>query len=68
MAEVDYFYFLFWLKFWRNIFNIYAVCRAVLTIGLGGAEAPGPEQGGGPWLAVGLTGTPIAKATTPPTY
>ncbi len=27
--------------------------KAVLTIGLGGAEAPGPEQGGGPWLAVG---------------
>ncbi len=26
--------------------------RAALTIGLGGAEAPGPEQGGGPWLAV----------------
>ncbi len=24
------------------------VCRAVLTIRLGGAEAPGPEQGGGP--------------------
>ncbi len=22
--------------------------RAALTIGLGGAEAPGPEQGGGP--------------------
>ncbi len=22
--------------------------RAILTIGLGGAEAPGPEQGGGP--------------------
>ncbi len=29
-----------------------AVVRAALTIGLGGAEAPGPEQGGGPWLAV----------------
>ncbi len=28
------------------------VPRAALTIGLGGAEAPGPEQGGGPWLAV----------------
>ncbi len=28
------------------------VLRAALTIGLGGAEAPGPEQGGGPWLAV----------------
>ncbi len=25
-----------------------AVVRAALTIGLGGAEAPGPEQGGGP--------------------
>ncbi len=24
------------------------VGRAALTIGLGGAEAPGPEQGGGP--------------------
>ncbi len=33
----------------RNI----VTARAVLTIGLGGAEAPGPEQGGGPWLAVG---------------
>ncbi len=26
--------------------------RAALTIGLGGAETPGPKQGGGPWLAV----------------
>ncbi len=32
---------------------LYPSCRAVLTIGLGGAEAPGPEQVGGPWLAVG---------------
>ncbi len=23
--------------------------KAALTIGLGGAEAPGPEQRGGPW-------------------
>ncbi len=29
------------------------VPRAVLAIGLGGAEAPGPEQVGGPSLAVG---------------
>ncbi len=33
---------------------------------VGGAEGPGPEQGGGPWLAVGrLTEALIAKATTP---
>ncbi len=32
---------------------IHPLGRAVLTIGLEGAEAPGPEQGGGPWLAVG---------------
>lgn len=31
--------------------------RAALTIGLGGAEAPGPKQGGGrDWLWSRLTG------------
>ncbi len=31
-------------NYWKSVFRV----RAVLTIGLGGAEAPGPEQGGGP--------------------
>ncbi len=30
----------------RSQMNV--IIRAALTIGLGGAEAPGPEQGGGP--------------------
>ncbi len=30
----------------------FVIRRAALTIGLSGAEAPGPEQGGGPWSAV----------------
>ncbi len=43
---------------WRQTAHGLLICitayaiRAALTIGLGGAEAPGPEQGGGPWLAV----------------
>ncbi len=32
----------------KSWLNDHGVGRAVLTIGLGGAEAPGPEQGGGP--------------------
>ncbi len=28
-------------------FNLRAIARAILTIGLGRAEAPGPEQEGG---------------------
>ncbi len=45
------------------------VPRAVLTIGLGVAEAPGPEQGEVcDWLWGRLPGTPIAKATMTPTF
>ncbi len=36
------------LLFLRNVTVLPVLCKAVLTIGLGGAEAPGPEQGGGP--------------------
>ncbi len=43
--------FLQWhTEYYRVLYTEYYIhiYRAALTIGLGGAEAPGPEQGGGP--------------------
>ncbi len=43
--------------------------QAVLTKGLGRAEARGPsKEGARDWLLGILTSVPIAKATTPPIY
>ncbi len=56
-------------KIWIIAIAVYVYIRAVLTIGLGGAEAPEPsKEGARDWLWGRLPSTPIAKATTLPTY